>query len=387
MDLSQTSSVEILSFLSTLAAVSFVALYRFPGIAVSLASFLRRLFGLPSISLNSNSRRVRSIGNWAPLLGITLLMGSTAGYLYVTNQPNHEAMAKARSEFSRLTLPQAIAHCFAISNEISYTPLVAFAWQPQALDLYVLEGNSNAQMRHYSCDGTGGLVKGERYERVMLARVPPQKAEPGRAAPQRNLLDHYAEFSEANVLALQAALDPATGAVVERRWLIGGGVQSVGEDGGDFPVVLRRPSPGLAIVPYAASKVIVRPDWSRDPQAVFAVLEKNILPSQRVAKLYFQQDGIQVTVLGPIEVSGQPPANFGSMSFDAYGVAGQEGWTPAAPEANTCTQGRPLREVRELLFDKQPSAQKLLYASFGCDARRSPSPLGDWTLRNSDQRR
>jgi|GEM_PF-4110243 len=383
----QLTSVEILSLLLSLAAVGFVVLYRFPGIAFAFVNWLRRALRLPSISFDSNGRRNRLMRNWGPLLGITLLLGSTATYLYFENQPDREGLAKARSEFARLTLPHAITHCFAISNEISYTPPVAFAWQPQALDLYVPEGNSNAQMRHYSCDGTGGLVKGERYERVMLARVPLQNGKPSRAWPQRNLLENYAEFSDANVVALQAALDPATGAVVERRWLIGGGVQSVGEDGSDFPVVLRRPSPGLAIVPYAASKVIVRPDWSRDHQAVFALLEKNIPPGQRIAQLRFSQDGIQVTLVGLAEATGQSPANFASMSFDAYGIATQDEWATTVAQANTCTQGRSLREVRELLFEKQPSAQKLLYASFGCDAKRSPSPLGDWTLRNSDQRR
>lgn len=380
-------SVEILSLLLSLAAVGFVVLYWFPGIAFALVNSLRRVLRLPSISFDANGRPYRLIRNWGPLHGITLLLGSTGTYLYFENQPDHKGLATARSEFARLTLPQAIAHCFAISNEISYTPTVAFAWQPQALDLYVLEGNSNAQMRHYSCDGTGGLVKGERYERVMLPRVPRQNSEPIRAAPQRNLLQHYAEFSDATVVALQAALDPATGAVVERRWLLGGGMQSVGEDGSDFPVVLRRPSPGLATAQYAANKVVVRPYWDRDPQAVFALLEKSILPNQRIAQLRFNQDGIQVTLVGPIEVIGQPPANFASMSFDAYGIANQDAWTSAPPQAGTCTQGRSLREVRELLVEQQPSAQKLVYASFGCNLKKSPSPLGEWTLRNSDERR
>ena len=160
-----------------------------------------------------------------------------------------------------------------------------------------------------------------------------------------------------------------------------------GKDGNDFAVVLRQPAKGLDIAPYAASKVIARPDWSRDPQAVFALLEKRILSSQRVAQLRFQQDGITVTLVGPIEVVGQPPANFASMSFDAYGIADQDAWTPAAPTATTCAQGRSLREVRDLLFEQQPSAQKLVVAAFGCDPKKGPSALGDWTLRNSDQRR
>ena len=395
MNLSQYSSVEILSVLSTLAAVGFVALYWFPGIALAIASFFRRVLGLPPLSLDADTRLTGLTKRWGPLLGITLMLGAMGTYFYVKSKPDHAALAQARGEFSRLTLPQAIASCFARSNEISFNPPVAIAWQPQALDLYVLEGNANGQMRHYSCDGTGTLTRGERYERVMLGRIPSQDGKLSRALPPKNLLDDYAQFSDSNVLALQAALDPATGALVERRWLIGGGMQSTGPDGRDFPIVLHQPpvelaatvASAIAEARYVPRKVIVRPYWNRNPQAVFALLEEKILSAQRIAQLRFNQDGIQVTLVGPVEISDQPPAKFASMSFDAYGIADSDGWTPVASNAATCTQGRTLREAREMLFDKQPSAQKLVHASFGCDAKKDPSPSGDWTLRNSDQRR
>ena len=395
MNSSQYSSVEILTALSTLAAVGFVALYWFPGIAMAIASFFRRVLGLPSISFDAKTRRIRFIKNWGPLLGISLMLGAMGTYFYVENKPDHGALAQARSAFSRLTLPQAIASCFAMSNEISYNPPVAIAWQPQALDLYVLEGNANSQMRHYSCDGTGTLTRGERYERVMLGRAPLRDGKLSRALPPKNLLDHYAQFSDSNVLALQAALDPATGALVERRWLIGGGMQSTGTDGRDFAIVLHQPpvemaaasASAIAEALYAPRKVIVRPYWNRNPQAVFALLEEKILPTQRIVQLQFNQDGVQVTLVGPVEISDQPPAKFAKMNFDAYGIADADAWTPVVPNAATCTQGRNLREVQALLLAKQPSATKLVYAAFGCKADNEANTLGDWTLRNSDQRR
>jgi hypothetical protein len=329
MNLSQYSSVELFSALSTLAAVGFVALYWFPGIALSIASLFRRVLGLPKISLDAETRRARFTKNWGPLLCITLMLGAMGTYIYFHSKPDQGALAQARSEFSRLTLPQAILRCFAMSNEISFNPPVAIAWQPQALDLYVLEGNANSQMRHYSCDGTGTLTRGERYERVMLGRVPLRDGKLSRALPPKNLLDDYAQFSDNNVLALQAALDPATGALVERRWLIGGGVQSAGADGRDFAIVLHQPriemvtaiAGAITEALYVPRKLIVRPYWNRNPQAVFALLEEKILPTQRIAQLQFHQDGIQVTLVGPVEISDQPPAKFASLSFDAYGFA------------------------------------------------------------------
>ena len=92
-------------------------------------------------------------------------------------------------------------------------------------------------------------------------------------------------------------------------------------------------------------------------------------------------------LLGLVEITDQPSAKFASMSFDACGFADPDDRTPIASSAATCAEGRSLREVRERLLAQQPSAQKLVCAAFGCNANNDNGPSGDWTLRNSDQRR
>ncbi len=336
------------------------------------------------VRVHAGNRGVKFFQNWGPLLGVTVGLGALGAYLYIENRPDHEAMAQARSRFASMSLAQAVAHCLELPNEVRYHAPLAFAWQPQTLDWYVLEGADNAAMRHYSCDGVS-VTTGKRYARLMLKRVALDGTKLS-AGMEQNLFERYAGFSDANVQALEATEDPQTRRLVERRWLASGPVQLSDALANELPVLLDQVPAGLAVAAYPPRTPQVPTDWPEQPEAVFALLEKRVQPGQRIGQLYFEQNKIQVTVVGPVEVAAQPPAPFGVLNFDAYGVADQPTWAPTLPGGNTCQQGRTLSELKAL-FAQSPRPPNPVYAWFDCDPTKAHGNLGEWYLRDARTRK
>lgn len=56
----------------------------------------------------AGKRRIKFVQNWGSLLGLVSGLGAMAAYFYFENQPNHEGIADARSNFARLTLAKAV---------------------------------------------------------------------------------------------------------------------------------------------------------------------------------------------------------------------------------------------------------------------------------------
>jgi hypothetical protein len=332
-----------------------------------------------SLRARAGPKGAKFFRDWGAFLGLALGLSVMAAYLYIENQPDHEAAADARNRFAAMSLPVALAYCLALPNEVRYEAPLAFAWQPQALDWYVLEGADNAAMRHYTCDGVD-VTKGKRYARVMLKRVALDGTRL-RAGMEQNLFDRYAVFSDTDVRALEVAEDPQTGKIVERRWLASGSAQLSDALAKELPVLLDHVPAGLAVVPYPQRTPQVPSDWSEQADAVFVLLGKHVQPGQRIGQLYFAQKEIRITVVGPVSVPGQPPASFGVLSFDAYGVADQEAWAPTLVDSNTCRQGRTLSELKAL-WAQAPRPQNMLYAWFDCDPTQAHGNLGAWYLRD-----
>ncbi len=330
------------------------------------------------------SKHIKLLENWGPLIGITVGLSAAGTYLYFENKPDTTWQTQARSDFARLTLPQAILKCREWPNsEVRYQAPLAFAWQPQALDWYVLEAADNAAMRHYSCDGTG-ITTGKRYERAMLKRAPLTNGRPS-AALEQNLFDVYTSFSDAGVRALEVAEDPQTGQRVERRWLDSGAVQLSDEQAQMLPVLLDKVPVDFAVGPYPQRTAQDPINWSKRPDAAFALLDKYVQPGQRIGQLYIAQKQIQATVVGPVEVAAQPAAPFGVLNFDAYGVADQAAWVPTLAGVNTCQQGLALNELKALLA-QEPKPINLLYAWFDCDRTQAHGDVGAWYLRDARTR-
>jgi hypothetical protein len=337
-----------------------------------------------SLRAHAGTKGARFFRGWGAFLGMASGLGAMAAYFYIENQPDHEATALARSRFAEMRLPLAVAHCLALPNEVRYEAPLAFAWQPQFLDWYVLEGADNAAMRHYTCDGVN-VTKGKRYARVMLKRVALDGTRP-RAGMEQNLFDHYASFSDIDVRALEVAEDPQTRKVVERRWLASGNAQLSDALANELPVLLDQVPAGLAVVPYPQRTPQVPTDWSEQTDAVFVLLGKHVQPGQRIGQLYVAQKEVQVTVVGPVAIAEQSPAPFGVLNFDAFGVADQQAWAPTLPDSNTCRQGRTLSELKAL-WAQAPRPQNMLYAWFDCDPTQPHGNLGEWYLRDARTRK
>ncbi len=333
---------------------------------------------------HAGKKGVKLSRSWRDFVGIPLTLAAMAAYLYFENQPDPEAIAQARSRFAAMPLPKAVAHCLALPNDVRSQAPLAFAWQPQTLDWYVLEGADNAAMRHYACDGVN-ITKGKRYARVMLKRVALDGTRPS-AGMEQNLFDRYAGFSEVDVQALEVTEDPQTRSVVERRWLASGKAQLSDALANELPVLLGHVPAGLVVAPYPLLTPQVPSDWNEQPDAVFALLGQYVQPGQRIGQLYFAQEEIRITVLGPVGAAAQPAAPFAELRFDAYGVADQDAWVPTLPEPNTCLQGRSLSELKALLaLASRP--QNMLYAWFDCDPTRAHGNVGEWYLRDARTRK
>lgn len=356
----------------------------FAGAAMWLLDCARKTPWLVKLGRRAGKQGVKRARDWGPLAGIVLGLSAMATYLYIETQPDHKALAQARSSFAAMPLPQALAHCLALPNEVRYQAPLAFAWQPQALDWYVLEGADNAAMRHYACDGVE-ITKGQRYVRLMFKRAAPVGAKPS-AGMEQNLFDRYAAFSATDVRALEVTEDPQTRGLVERRWLASGIAQLSDGLARELPVLLHQVPVGLAVAPYPQRTRQLPMDWSEHPDAVFALLAQHVQPGQRIGQLYFSRQEIQVTVVGPVEVAAQPPAPFAVLNFDAYGVADQDAWAPTLPGSNTCEQGRTLSELRALLA-QAPRPQNMLYAWFDCDPAKAHGNVGEWYLRDTRTRK
>jgi hypothetical protein len=325
------------------------------------------------------AKRMRLLRNWGPLFGLALSIAAIATYAYIQNRPDYKELVQARSGFAAMNLPQAIAHCLALPNPVRYDAPRAFAWQPGVLDWYVLEGADSASMRHYACDGAS-VRTGERYERVLLKRVASEGVRLG-AAMEQNLFEAYAGFSEANVQALEVAEDPQTRTALERRWLASGGAQLSSPIVNELPILLGVVPASLATSSFPDRTLRVSKDWSERPDAVFALLDKHVQAAQQVAELYFDQEKIQITVVGTIDASAQPTTAFGRLNFDAYGIADHSAWAPVAAERATCKRGRSFSEVKAL-FAQQPKLDRMLYAWFDCDPNKEHNDIGDWYFRD-----
>jgi len=332
---------------------------------------------------------------WHTLLAIALILGALALYLYRESQQETARYEQQQNQFASKTLAQAIAHCRALwlTTHSELAP-VAFAWQAQRLDWYVLEGADNTSMRHFWCDGTG-LSEGQRYAQVLLKQATPKGSKPSALRPGQSLVDRYTDFSDVGVVALEAAIDPSTGAVVERRWTGAGAAHLSGKQAETLAVLFGTVTVpgGLATGPYPprgaptgrVGATSAPSQWLQRPDAAFALLEKHVLSHQKIAELHLNTGEIRVTVVGPVEVVGQPTADFGALTFDEYAVADSDTFRPTTAVQSTCQRGRSLSDVKALFFAAAPDSN-LLSASFNCAPKNGSGALGGWYLEKPSQR-
>ena len=291
---------------------------------------------------------------------------------------------KPPTDLTRMTMAQAIKHCRALWTAFHYdqAPL-AIAWHKGGLDWYVLDGVDTTSMRHFACNAIE-VTRGARYERVMSRHVPAPTGEPRNILNDRNLFSYYTDLPDPGLRALEATEHPATRTLLERRWPNSGTVQFNWREPKDFPILFRAHPADLAFDQYPLLKPLpTATNWLKQPDRVFALLEKQLPPQARIAELDIRDNSITVQIFGAIKnFDNKPPANFGDATFDEYGIRDMDWWYPREQVGSSCAPGHSLKEVAALFAEHANAKRTDMYnANFSCRGTGKLSGRGSWTLR------
>lgn len=326
----------------------------------------------------------------ALLLVAVLLMGLSLGQRWF--HPELPAPLPPPPGLATMTLPQAMAHCHTLwlGRHWDQAPL-ALAWQPERLDWYVRDGDDEASMRHFSCDGAA-VTEGRRFRRVLHERVP-VTAEEAASANTRNLLRdinllrrYAAEPAPPDIVALEAVVDPAdpaAGPVFERRWPAAGAAPVTSAGAPPFGLLWPQAPAGLATAGLEALQPLQPINWLQQPDAVFVLLADHVPAGHGIAAMSFDDKQISVYISGPVKgFEGRGPSPYGSASFDEYGIRDGNWWYPRDSATDPCSQGRSVAEVKALYRQATHHGRPDVYsAAFGCNARPDPGGKAAWVLR------
>jgi hypothetical protein len=300
-------------------------------------------------------------------------------------------VASRRAVFAGSSLAETLRFCrdgWREALALHQEP-VALAWTRDRVDGYFVEGRDDRTLRQARCDASG-VERGPRVARPLAASLPaesPPRSE-GRdegdawSLAMAHLPDRLAEGE----MAFELVRHPFTDEVFVRRWRTGAsGAVAVTEpaDAPPFPLLVAgrfpvAPSPSLAPL-----TVVPRFDWAARPDAAFAVIERDLPLGATVSEITFDADELQVQVAHPTKAfDDQPPAPFGEMDWDEYGVADRDWWYPREIPGFGCATGRPLVELHEE-FAASWSAQgsaPLARAWYSCSTAYSNGRRGAWHL-------
>ena len=160
-------------------------------------------------------------------------VAALGGFFYWQSEQAREQreqeVRQARTDLTRMTMQQSVAHCRALWITWHYDQLpLAVAWHTQGVDWYVIDGVDTTSMRHFACDGSA-VTTGARYERVMNRLVPPPTGESRSILNDRNLFEYLAGLPDPGasaknaadaISAIEVTEHPVTRELVERRWLM-----------------------------------------------------------------------------------------------------------------------------------------------------------------------
>lgn len=268
----------------------------------------------------------------------------------------------------------------------------ALAWSRRSLDAYFLEGADLRSWRQVRCDEEG-VHRGPRMTHPFLATLAEAtaeagttSAEPAEEAWQRALARLAAAPRDPLELAVEVVRHPFTGEVIVRRWRgVEGGARPSVEPAGAAPFPLLVADPGFPMASGTAApplRPLPRHDWLAETDAAFAVVEKALPAGAGIVELTFERDTIDVSVESPTPAfDGDPPAPYGDMGFDEYGIAEMGWWYPRNSPGFGCRMGAPLAEVRaayDLARRRLPGA--IHRAWYSCSPAYSNGRRGVWHL-------
>jgi hypothetical protein len=272
---------------------------------------------------------------------------------------------------------------------VSYQPQ-ALAWTRRGLDGYFLEGIDTGSWRQLRCTADG-FDRGPRVAAPLRETLPAESPVGSATDEEDRWRLALAQLGAAPLggeeLAVELLLDPLTGAVLIRRWR--------GLEGGARPTLEPADAPNLELLiaapefPLAAGaappklRTLPRHRWAREADAAFAVIEKALPAGAGVVEIHLTDDAIELSVESPTPAfEGNPPARYGDLDFDEYGIAESSWWYPRTDPGFGCPTGQALATVRaefSVARDRiAPGA--VLQAWYSCSPAYSDGRRGVWNL-------
>ncbi|HEX9669538.1 MAG TPA: hypothetical protein VGC93_08650 [Thermoanaerobaculia bacterium] len=268
----------------------------------------------------------------------------------------------------------------------------ALAWTRRSLDGYFLDGTDLRSWRQLRCDANG-VRRGPRVAHPLLtplAEATPETGSESAAADDeawRLALERLsAAPRDPRELGVELARHPLTGAVISRRWRgVEGGAGASLEPAGTPPFALLIAEPDFPFAPGAAPpplRSLPRVRWLEQPDAAFDVVERALPAGARIVELTFGEDEIDLTVESPTPAfDGDPPAPYGDMGFDEYGIAEMSWWYPRTEPGFGCPTGESLADVRAGYAAARARVRgPLIRAWYSCSPAYSDGRRGVWHL-------
>ncbi|MBZ0113419.1 MAG: hypothetical protein K8J08_13230 [Thermoanaerobaculia bacterium] len=355
-------------------------------------------------------RQWRKFGGplWFALLAL-LLVGVFARAIQLQNSEESNRYALESEELARRQAEGAVVLASARLQEvldycrsgdgwlILYQQPFALAWTRNGVDAYVFDGPDSRSLRQVRCTASGPQF-GSRIVRPLLASLPLE--EPLASVPSDtdiaawSLAVGYSDSPwESDLLAVELLLDSSDSSVLRREWRgLEGGARStlrrVAVDGldrapsrVDFPLLIAEPPFPFADGQRPPSPTEIRVhNWANEPLAALDALLPQLPESALISEITLRDEVMEVTITGRVpNFDGKPPAPFGRMIFDAFGVPSSSLWYPYETGGFGCDVGRSLQDVRsELESVLRPGRHSSLW--YSCSTAYSDGRRGVWHI-------
>jgi hypothetical protein len=264
------------------------------------------------------------------------------------------------------------------------------AWQrSKGVHGYYYEGADRLSLRLYRCTAEG-VSKGPRVRHPLVHALPLERDEaltPDDYTAWFGALADLPDDSAATdaVMAIELLRHPVDGRPLRRRWSHGGVehdpavVPQVSNDGEPFALLLDElPMQLAAELKPPQLAFLQRRRWTEVPDEAIDVVAAAALPGSRIVELTIEPDRIQAQIGGQIPAfDGDPPAPFGALEFDEYGVAERDWWYPYQESGFGCAEGLAPAELKRRLgqLTDRVGVSRLWYS---CSPAYSDGHTGQW---------
>jgi hypothetical protein len=223
-------------------------------------------------------------------------------------------------------------------------------------------------------------------ERVESSSTDPQGNADHEGAGIRGARQRFNEAKlEGGLLAVELLVHPHTNQALVRRWrgLEGGATPEVEPaEAPPFPLLLTGQELPLAKgIELPRLRELERWRWIEQSEQAFARIAEVLPEGAGISELTLSADKIEITIAAPTPAfDGKPPAPFGSLDLDEYGVAEQSWWYPYEVAGFGCVEGRPLSELRAELAQALArfAGGKPRQAWYSCSPAYSDGRRGVW---------